>query len=81
MGGILAMIQPLDFLTALWLFPTSVLLLIPTISYLVVRAVQQGYVLIWYIILLVVLLVPNLIQTLRRLSANLPKCFLHKVVI
>lgn len=51
---------------------TSVLLLIPTIVYLVARAVQQGYVPIWYAILLVVLLIPNLIQTVRARNTMLP---------
>ncbi|MEW6403274.1 MAG: HXXEE domain-containing protein [Chloroflexota bacterium] len=51
---------------------TSVLLLIPTIAYLVTRAVQQGYVPIWYAILLVVLLIPNLVQTVRARNTMLP---------
>lgn len=51
---------------------TSVLLLIPTVVYLVARAVQQGYVPIWYAIVLVVLLIPNLIQTVRARNTMLP---------
>jgi len=56
---------------------TSVLLLIPTIVYLVARAVQQGYVPIWYAILLVVLLIPHLSQTVRARNTMLPS--LHAV--
>ncbi len=51
---------------------TSILLLTPTIVYLVARAVQQGYVPIWYTILLAVLLIPNLVQTVRARNTMLP---------
>lgn len=51
---------------------TSVLLLIPIISYLVAKATQQGYVPIWYTILLVVLLIPNLVQTVKAGNTMLP---------
>ncbi len=51
---------------------TSVLLLIPTIIYLTVRAVQQGYAPFWYAVILVALLIPNLIQTVRARNTMLP---------
>jgi Protein of unknown function with HXXEE motif len=44
---------------------TSVLLLFPTIGYLAIRAVQQDYVPIWYVILLAIFVIPNLTQTVK----------------
>jgi hypothetical protein len=51
---------------------TSVLLLIPAISYLVVKAIQEGHVPAWYAAVLVVLLIPNLVQTIRAGNTMLP---------
>ncbi len=44
---------------------TSLLLLIPIIGYLAVRAVQESYVPIWYVVGLAILIVPILVQTMR----------------
>jgi hypothetical protein len=51
---------------------TSVFFLIPIIGYLVARVIQQGYVPIWYTILLLVLLIPDLIQTVKAGNTMLP---------
>jgi hypothetical protein len=44
---------------------TAVLLLLPTVGYLTARAVQQNYAPIWYVMALVILNVPGLIQTVQ----------------
>lgn len=44
---------------------TSVVLLIPIGCYLIIRAVQQGYAPIWYAAIWAVLIVLNLVQTIR----------------
>ncbi len=44
---------------------TSLLLLFPIIGYLALTAVQHNYVPGWYLLLLALLVIPNLIQTVR----------------
>ena len=44
---------------------TAVLLLLPTVGYLAARAVQQHYAPIWYVVALMVLNIPGLIQTVQ----------------
>jgi hypothetical protein len=44
---------------------TLVLLLIPIGCYLVTRAVQGGYVPLWYVVIWALLIVPGLVQTVR----------------
>jgi hypothetical protein len=51
---------------------TSILLMIPTIAYLVGEAVRQGYVPAWYIALLVILLVSTSVQTVKAGNTMLP---------
>jgi hypothetical protein len=56
---------------------TTMILLIPTISYLTARAVQEGHVPFWYAILFVVLAIPNLVQTVQARNTMPPS--LHAV--
>lgn len=44
---------------------TSVLLLIPLSSYIIIEAVQQEFVPFWYVFLWIVLMIPGLAQTVR----------------
>jgi len=51
---------------------TAVVLLIPIILYLTLRAVQQGDAPSWYLILLAILVIPNFIQTVNAGNTMLP---------
>lgn len=44
---------------------TSVLLLIPIVFYITVRAVQQGFAPIWYVAIWSLLILPGLVQTVK----------------
>lgn len=44
---------------------TSVILILPSGGYLALRAIWQGYVPVWYVGLLILLLIPGLVQTVQ----------------
>lgn len=52
---------------------TSILLLIPTGVYLFSTAARQEYVPLWYVVVLVVLILPGLAQTVRVGNVMLPQ--------
>ena len=44
---------------------TAIILLIPVVTYLAVRAVREKLVPIWYVVLLVVLIIPGMVATIK----------------